>query len=408
VRVFRRLERFAERVLALGMPPCRFGFEPRMDAFLAEADALDRALYRLETAGHSIQLQRMGAETLVEQENRRYNKDISPDQIRLAVRRLAEIQAAHPASFEYDKTIGYITCSPWTTLEMLEEGTEASIEMGLDPTGVWLFTPLLLFRGAPISRLAEAEGDLLVGEYEDVSLVYEPSINNVPFTSILPWRFRDPRTGVAFALIVRFCAAGLRKHRFPDTIFDGDALYAELRAREGEADGFRRPDLFARDVIAIVKGGQAPYDRHAVLDEALRRCAARPRERDAGTDAGSGRESPATAERSARLRRIVEAVVRKLGAFAADVTVEGTRADPGGQRLRLDLVVGGARCRIDLADANAGGPYLFRTDRLAVSHDAATDLSSPARLEKVRGLVAVLDRALARHAPDLLKGDNPL
>lgn len=409
IRLFGRAERFFEMVLRLGVRPSTFCFEPRADRFLQVAPKLERLLPRLAAAGHRIELFRMGLETLVDEENVRYNKHITAEQGDAATRRLRELSAAFPGAFAYDPTWGYITCSPWTTLDNLQTMVTRAIERDFDPLGVWLYTPLLLFSNSPITRLARAEGGILQDEFDDRSLYYEASVNQVAFDSFLKWRFRDPRAGLAFALIVRFCAAALR-HKYPDTLFADDPLYRALLDHPALGGVFARPDWFAREAIAVVRAaGDPPWEREAVLDAALRRYAAlAPAAPAAQVAASAPADDPAAADRRFRLRFLLDAVAQRLSTDGAAVTsrdaAEERADDAAGAVLRLELDLGGRPYVLRLADPAATPRRFFVTERFAVVHDAATPPRSDEDTRRLRTLVRLLERALERHAPELLPG----
>ena len=268
IRLFSRIDELFEAILKAGVRPGTFYFEPRVDKFLRSADKLEALLPRLAAAGHRVRLFRMGAESLIEEENELYNKRVSLAQIDAATARSRALAERFPGTFECDPTYGYITCSPWTTLEMFEEGVARAMDRGWDPKGVWLYTPLLLYTDAPLTAVARAEGGIVQKEHADLELLYEPAVNEAGFDSFLPWKFKDDRMAAAFALIVRFCAAALRE-KYPDTLFQGDELYASMLARESGMPFYERPDLFALEAIAAVKAGRAPYEREALMTEAL-------------------------------------------------------------------------------------------------------------------------------------------
>jgi hypothetical protein len=411
IRLFRQIARFVDMVVRLDLPPSIFCFEPRIDRVLQVARELDGALAKLASRGHSVYLFRMGAENLVEEENEIFNKEISLAEIDEGSRQLEELAAAHPSAFGYDPTWGYITCSPWTTLEMLELGLQRAAERGFEPLGVWLYTPLLLYRNSPITKLAQREG-LLRDEFEDLSLLYEPSVNNVSFDTLTPWRFKDERTGVAFALIARFCAAALRG-KYPDTVFEGDALYARLLSREPGPGLFTRPDLFAREVVAVVKASTPPFAVESILDGALdryqrtilvvaphepprsevgsRKANAAPSACDALPDAASVRR----AERLTALLRLLLARFRGVSKAQARPTEDQTV-------VALHLQLGGTGYELRLGDPASGRPCLFRTRHFNVWYMNETPLRLEAHIRVVRTLMEALDAVICRQAPELL------
>jgi hypothetical protein len=406
VRLFRQIDRFLRMVLDVGVPPSMFCFEPRVDRFLEVADRLESVLPSFAAAGHVVCLFRMGGETLVEEENLFYNKGVTLDDLDRATARQRELARKYPGAFEFDPTYGYITCSPWTTFEQYARGIRLAVERGFAPKDIWLYTPLLLYRNAPITKLALREGGIVADDVEDLSQLYEPAVNQVPFDSFLRWRFKDPRTGVAFALVVRFCAAALRD-KYPDTLFSDDDLYLALLARDPGETLWARPDLFALEAVAVVEQAAAPYDRAALMDAALARYETVLRALPPPPDAGPSRVDDGQSERSKRLRKLVDAVAAKLGGAIGDLAVTDVRDEPDAARIRLDVACGARPYRLLLTASAATERAVLKLDRLAVSHAKETPLSNEADRKAVFALLAVLDRAIGRYAPDLVPGTVP-
>jgi hypothetical protein len=407
VRVFSHVDRLMERISALGLPPSTFYFEPRVDRALHEAKRLERALGTAARAGHSVFLYRMGAENLVDAENARFNKCLSLDQLDAGMRRLAALAEAHPGTFDFDRSLGYISCTPWTTLEMLSQTVELSIERGLDPRGIWLYTPLQLYRGAPITKLAEHDG-LLAPRFEDLCMLYEPAVNNASFDSFLPWRFRDEVVGAAFALMVRFTAAALRE-TFPDNVFAGDALYAHLLAQVPEPGLLARPDLFAREAIAVARSVTPPVDRLALLDSALARyravlAAQAPRSPEGrpGADPPPAPDPRPGAqpgdERAERLRkRLASLISRRTEAsrgIQADVRSVLDDARMMEFRIRLD----DHAYALFLTDKSPSRPFFFQTTHYKVTFGRETPPRSAADLRRLQAFFEALDAAASREA----------
>ncbi len=407
VRLFKHLERFTDLVFAVGLPPTTFCFEPRVDRFLQLAPVLERVLPRLAAAGHRLCLFRMGLETLVEEENFLYNKHVTLDQIDRATERLRALRSAFPGAFDHDPTWGYITCSPWTTLDHLETMVARAIERAFEPLGVWLYTPLLLYRGAPITLLAEREGGIVQPQFDDLSLLYEAVVNQVAIDCFLPWRFKDPRSGLAFALMVRFCAAALRD-KYPDTVFAGDALYARLLGHEQALDGFLRPDLFAREAIAVVKAAAPPYALPELLDAALERYAALG-PAVAAPAAPPPRVAESTAPENAALRAaddkiafLLRALCERFPTEFAAVELRSVRTARGPDPLQLVVTVDDAPYELSLAGRAVAEKFFFQTEKFAVTHAAATPVGDERHARTLRKLIRGLERALAHYAPELL------
>ena len=362
----------------------------------------------------------MGAENLVEQENELFNKHITLAQLDNGRRQLQELADKHPEAFEYDPTWGYITCSPWTTLEMLELGISRAIERRFEPLGVWLYTPLLLYRHSPTSRLAERHG-LVTSGWDDVAMLYEASVNGVPFDTFVPWRFQDERTGIAFALIGRFCAAALRD-KYPDTIFQDDEQYERMLARETEKGPFDRPDLFAIEVIDAVKRAVRPYDRQQLLDGALaayREVRAEVRdskEKQARKTVAAGEQESerSAAQRQAELRalryeRVLRVVRKWLDGTLGGLEIVDVQAPPAGDAVVvLRVQLGDNRYELHLGDAAANAPYFFCSRHFSVCYMQQTPLTSKTDIRHIRRFIEALDIAVTRHAPYLLPRVSPL
>jgi len=413
-RLFKHIERFATMVLDLALPPSTFCFEPRIDRVLEVADALERLLPRFAAAGHRILLLRLGIENLDEVENARLGKQISLSQFDAAAARMAHMVQEHPESFGCDPTWAYLTCSPWTTLENFATSLERAIERNFEPLGIWLYTPVLLYASTPLTRLAETQGGILRPDFDDASLIYEPSVNNCALESLIPWRFRDARMAQAFALVVRFCAAALRG-KYSDAVFQGDATYEKLL---GEEDlSLTRPDLFAREVVAAARI-QAD-DREALLDAALLNYRERVAELAAVAAFRAGQGAPGeprpaerpqepafqTDARAARMRQLIEAMAPKLAPALGGFAVHGVRAGAG--ELVLDVEVSGGRYELQLRDVVGSGPCFFATTHFAVSHGRHTPVRTQQHQQRLKRFVEVLDATAARHAPDLLPRQAP-
>lgn len=404
VRIFRQVDRFAEMVLELGLPPTQFCFEPRLDRFVEVAERLARALPRLASGGHSIYLFRMGGENLVDEENAFYNKHVTLEMIDATFRILKELGERHPEAFEFDPTLGYITCSPWTTLERFELGVARAVERGFEPQGVWLYTPLLLYRGSPITALAARDG-IIQDEFEDLSLLYEPSVNQVSFGTLMPWRFKDPRMGMVFALVGRFCAAALR-WKYADTVFEGDPLYAQLLAAEKSIGRFERPDLFALGAIALVKESAPPWDRARLLELALERYReamkeagpAPSEERPARTADGAAARGPT--EREDKLAFLLGAVKKRFADQFRTVEIRGV--EEADDALVLRLQVEDTPYELLLSDRRRATPHLFQSEHFSVAYRRETPLRTTLHQKLASRLVLLFDEAVKRYAPDLL------
>jgi hypothetical protein len=394
-RLLRLLRPFFEMVLALRLPPSTFCFEPRFDRALQMSDALERLLPRVARAGHVVLLHRMGLETLAAQDNETlYAKGETLEQADAAVCGLRSLRARFAPAFDFDPTWGTISCSPWTTLETLAAMVQRAIERGFDPLGVWLYTPLILFPGAPITLLAESQGDVLLDAWDDVAMLYPPSANQTAVGTLTPWRFRDPRTAAAFGLIVRFCAAALR-HKNDDAVLRGDTVYEHLLASTPSPGPFDRPDLFAREAIDVVRGAATPVDVQAALDVALARYA-RVRAAEPGASPVRGPAAAASDDPFAHWAARVSQRASELLARHSGFAVQRTSAE--GERAWVWLRRGDESVRLCVTRSRAGGTAL-RTGRwVSVSHHRDTAADDAGKLLAVDLLHGVLERAAGRAA----------
>jgi hypothetical protein len=403
VRLFLHLERFVDMVLRLGLPPSEFMFSPRVDRFLIGEHMLDRVLPRMAAAGHVLNVYRMGAENLNRHENRRLNKLVSREQIDRATQLWRRLLREHPTAFRYDGTYGYIAATPWTTLEDLEAGVAEAIRQGFAPQDVWLYAPLEIQPMSALADLARHDGCLVDG-FDDPSMLYKPSINNVCIEGMLPWRFRDARAAAAFALMVRHVAWAQRA-AYPDTVFHGDALYAwlgqELERAQGQArEVLQRSDWFAREVVECVRQASPPLDLRALAARALELLAGltpEPRPMEPPPPPGPDPAHPALTRAASQLRE-------KLAAHLPGVVTGQARwsGKPGGP-VALAVEVDRKPYELLLFGAGTAERHLFRTPHFKVALAPGTPLEDARHLRLCRLLVEALDRALANSAPRLLQ-----
>ena len=409
VRLISRLPALTQAILALNMPPTRFYFEPRADRVVQVQAELEQAVATLAAAGHSVELLRMGAENLVEEENLRLNKGISLEQQDQAMELLKRLRLRHPDHFEYDPTWGYITCTPWTTLDMYQLGVQRAMDRGFDPLGVWLYTPLLLFWRSPILALARQEEGLLCDQWEDIAHLYQPAANNVPDTAFQPWRFRDPNVATVFALSVRFCAAALRS-RVPDTLFRSDALYRTLLASPQLGDQFARPDLFTLEVIKAVREAGAEVSRALIMEQAITTYTAlvSPEAPPQSSSRTGDQQAPRRPmDRQEKLTYLVEAVRSRFPRFQP-ITSAKAWEEPGPKTgnqamlLRLAMQVGTIEYDLRLVGPLQEEKSYFKTRFFSVSHLSPLPFGSDKYQRLVIDFVMTLESALEHHAKELL------
>ncbi|MBM4387771.1 MAG: hypothetical protein FJ088_08535, partial [Deltaproteobacteria bacterium] len=402
IRLFRQIDRFFEMIFRIGLPPAVFCFEPRIELFLETAGMVASLLPAIEKSGHVLSISGMGAENLVYEENLIFNKDVGIGQIDRTSGYLKEFSERYPGTFRCNISFSYITCSPWTTLEMLETGTSRGIERNFDPLGDWLYSPLLLFHGAPVTRLAENEDNIILKRHEELSLLYKPVVNEIDIGSFVPWRFKDGRTDAAFSLIVRFCAAALR-NAYPDLIFHGDGLYTRILDYGASGGSFERPDLFAVKTIAAVKEAIPPYDREKILRSSLDSYAA------SVTPAGKKNSRKKrvlthmeTESRAQKMDYLIKAVIENSGKYFKDVAAIDLKESYEESVIHLEIAVGGSNYRLFLLDPSGIDECLFRSEHFAVCSARETPIKSDNVRKKIVSLVRVFDRALTKYAPEIL------
>ncbi len=402
IRLFHRLDALADALLPLNLPPTRFFFEPRADRVVQRAQELERFVQRLSVQGHFVELLRMGAENLVPSENQRLHKQISLEQQDLAMGLLAGLKKSFPNHFDFDPNWGYITCTPWTTLEEFHEGLLKGMERGFDPKGVWLYTPLQLFIGSPVLVLAQQDVGVLSQEWEDAAFLYQPAANNISLDSLQPWRFKDPRMATAFALTVRFSAAALQD-KIDDTVLRKDPLYEAILRTSQTQEIFRRPDLFALQVVQTLLAGPSQSDTFSILQRAL----------EAYGQFAEIR-GPAVPEfgRRQKLEFLAKAVSSRnprFGSFRVESVWEEplTPTDPAGpSAIRMTLAIGPVTFDLVLASLERMPKHYLRTRKLAVSHRSPL----PNRAESFRNLLLeylmIFEAAVEKHAPELLPANQ--
>ena len=325
IRLFRRVDEFFEMILGLDLPPSDFFFAPRVDDLLRAGPRIERLLPKLAGRGHRLSLFRMGLEHFSPRENARFNKGVTEKQIDEALALAERLKAEHPGRFDYALPLGYIAFTPWTTLEDIELTVEQGLRRGFSPDAPWLYSSLELSRETPIGALALHEGGIVRERYDDVALTYGMMADQRSRPGLLAWRFKDPRAAVACAIIVRLCAVSLRGV-MPDAVFANDALYAWIKGlMEGRGADARRPDLFAAELVRLMKAAPPPWDEKALILETLARLERR-RE-----DAGVRPEAP-----PAPRKEPAPAAAKDWGPFLAGVDAEYLRRGDGPCRSRYD------------------------------------------------------------------------
>ena len=400
-RLVHHLPRLFEGLLASGAPPGTYEIAPRLDALLAAEAGLRALLPRLAGSGHVLRVGRLGAESLSDAENARLHKGLTLALFDDAARLLRALAHDYPTAFQWDGTFAYISFTPWTTLDDLAVVMRAGLERGLGERDGWLFTPVELWRGSPLTARAGAEGDLVAPAFEDPAWLYEPSLGGVDTRPMTPWRFRDPRVDVAFRLIVRGAAAAFAPD-WPPTVFEGDALYGWMLAERDRRGLARlRPAWFAQAVVRALGAATGRPDPREIAAAAFDAVAALPEA--LAPLAESQGAAPAAACPAPRASRVLQAALDALPSLA-DVRLIDARFAGAGGALRVDVTLRGAPLALRLEPAAAEGSCLFRMGPLAVSHERDTPVRHPDDVRTLRRLVEAYLRLAGRVAPELLPG----
>ena len=250
-----------------------------------------------------------------------------------------------------------------------------------------MHTTLELDATTPITALAEADGRILVDRFEDASQVYASASMGTWRRNQRPWRFLDERVAAYHAIVTRLCAAAVADD-YPDTAFEGDALYAwlaDVRDRTYARDA--TPLALARVLVPLLREWQPPLDREALAEQAFRVCVA---------------QGLAGASQGERLRRVAKEIVRHYPRVFPGVSVEDAQFDATRRRGALALTLDGRPFGAFIAPLDAGHPLWLKAERLGLGHEAATPPRGGDEARLLR-LLQLIDRAAPRHLPDLLE-----
>jgi hypothetical protein len=260
--IWPRLEEFFRALAARRLRGAEFWFSPRVDTLLATRRALRRCLPLMARRRFCLRLYSMGLENFSADENLRFNKGISAEQIHEAADFIAETSSRWPREFRFplgDSSM--ILFTPWTTLKDLRVNARHLADFPLVSTVAMLAKRLQLFPGRPITRLAEHDGLLL-------RRARRPFYNSGAITKTgqreVAWRFRRPEV----ALLHKFASrlVGYCRRRPGDG--PPDPRIATLMGETGPRPAEPLP-LFASALAAMAR-----RPRPATQAELMRRLAA--------------------------------------------------------------------------------------------------------------------------------------
>jgi pyruvate-formate lyase-activating enzyme len=197
----RYLAALVRAAAAGGVPPVRWLFAARPDTFVRERWRAEQAILAAEECGHVVELYLSGFEAFSDAELARYNKGATARDLTAAIAAMRELAASHPRAFAYAAARGHslLLWSPWTSPEDLAESAATMREHGARELFHELAkNRLRLYRDLPIYYAAERDG-ALTDAWEDGD---EGAGRRKGYSVEHPWRFLDPRTGVAHELAV--------------------------------------------------------------------------------------------------------------------------------------------------------------------------------------------------------------
>ena len=405
--LFHRLHELFAAVLEARLPPAEFLFACRIDELRRKAPRIDAVLPRLRAAGHTISIANMGVENFSPEENERFNKGITADDVAAVLEHVTRWERDYPGTFRFHETggFGFILFTPWTRLDDLRINLREAERFGVHPDSFFFVSRLQLHRGRPIHRLAERDGVLLAEGDDPAGSVLAPyqtsSVMSV-HDDDLPWRFVHPEVAPVYGLFLRIhqaSARGVERKVAPD---DPDFVRVRrLRARLPLALRSPYPLLGAavdaaaahpevRRVDALLDRLEARLAPHlgAVDEELLRREDEAERE----TPADRAERAALEAQLRALLPLLRDHPKRLLRGFdVGAVTARPTGAGWGELHVALRSEDGHLGVRILPRAAAAAG--FVTTPRFTVMHDGDT----PADTEDKRRVLDVIGRGLERY-----------
>ncbi len=213
-RIWPRLEEFLMALSRAGVRGVELSFMPRIDQILGARESILRCLPTLAAADLAMRLYGAGIENFSPDENMRFNKGISAEQVHEAAAFIISTRSSWPRQFRFtDGMMSMILFTPWTRLEDLRINVENIERCSLICPFFALGQRLQIFPEPvhPIRLLAERDG--LIGASRGNSFYNSGCIVDASQEEI-PWRFAHPEVGV-------LCQLGLAISRFKQS--DGRA-----------------------------------------------------------------------------------------------------------------------------------------------------------------------------------------
>lgn len=391
-----RIDEFFRALSGHTLPPSRFHFQYRIDELLRTAERLDTALALARESGHRIVLYNMGVENFSPVENERLNKGILPEQVVAAADRVERWRQEYPDAFEFGN-FGLILFTPWTTLDDIAlnyERIRSRRFPGIDGDSRMLRSKLQLVSGTAVAELARRDG--VVVEAPGDFFVWDGNCIGHGSQIEYPWRFRHEEVADFYEVVRRVTLDGGGN--------GDDPLRAALRdLYESRPDRWRERVDFLLDALAVAREVPRPRGPAGILARLRERFPVLP-----GAAPGNGAvRQPPPAPRSAAERLLVARADRLR--FALSQLASAPRSPLPGWRLEsfeaeqdgaapsfVASLACGADQRLTLRLLSADAPVatFAAAPRIKLAHGADTPLDTPAKIEGVRRLCAILDHYL--------------
>lgn len=376
------IRQFFEGLIKGEAPPSTFFMSARVDEFLAMEDALEDWLPKLEAAGHRIAFWQMGLENFSADENMRFNKGISPEQIERIVATLWRLEESWPETFSFWRNGGFgmIVFTPWTrTSDLLINAREVQ-RLGLEACSENLSTRLQLRAGTPLTALA-ARDDLIVEQQEtnpfDVYCITDWGEDEVS------WRFQHPEVERIYKVFERLYPREESRQE------DRDAFSRQVRALKEERHPITRRENEARVLEALVHAADADA---SLPVEGLLAAALGVLEPVASPP---GDELPDWARRLVKaLRQLDQAQHPVLRGFRLGSAL-GRRDQEARAEVTVEFRREGERVVLNAGPLVEGASHYLRGATFGVSHDATTPLDSDRKRALAKALLQIAER-LAR------------
>ena len=406
--LFFRIEEFFAMVRRCGFAPSHFVFCPRIDDVLRMRPHIEAVLPVAAAGGHRMRLEIMGIENFDPKVMQLYNKDVTLAQVDGLLALMKRWHGRWPdvfTLFQGGKNWLMLLFTPWSTLRDLRVNFAEAARRGFAGDQLWICSSLLLRRGTPLAALAEKEGGIIAPEFEDRGLLFFPAFGIRNLWGSIPWRFQDRRVADFFRILVRVFAAV--EHEESRPLFGDDPEFELFRRiycdePEGSRAPPRRPPWslldVARELLARLASSRKPRPREELLRAAVARVKAATPARPASAAPGSGPSEEAGAlppEQQAAIDGVSRMLAARGTPSLAGVTIESAGRIRGGD-IRLALRVEGRPLVLGLLGPGSPEPAFFVSARFKVVYWNSAPPRAPEDMKKVRLLVALIERRLAK------------